>query len=82
MGKAEKLLEKLVGAKNTFVWTDLVTLLAQQGYEKQEMAGSRVRFFNAERDHIILLHKPHPENYIKGGALKSVKESLKQVGIL
>ncbi|WP_439242557.1 type II toxin-antitoxin system HicA family toxin [Lonepinella sp. BR2474] len=82
MGKAEKLLEKLACTKNTFVWTDLVTLLIQQGYEKQEMAGSRVRFFNAGRDHIILLHKPHPENYIKGGALKSVKESLKQVGIL
>ncbi|HHE8876242.1 TPA: type II toxin-antitoxin system HicA family toxin [Haemophilus influenzae] len=46
------------------------------------MAGSRVRFYNRTLEHTILLHKPHPENYIKGGALKSVKESLKQVGIL
>ncbi|MFQ1048671.1 hypothetical protein ACIRXL_00910 [Avibacterium paragallinarum] len=46
------------------------------------MAGSRVRFYNAELDHLILLHKPHPENYIKGGALKSVKEGLKGVGLL
>ncbi|MCK3657241.1 HicA [Pasteurellaceae bacterium Pebbles2] len=82
MGRAEKLLEKLASAKNTFAWSDLVTLLAQQGYEKQEMAGSRVRFYNNELDHLILLHKPHPENYIKGGALKSVKEALKQVKIL
>ena len=54
---------------------NLVSLLAQQGYEKREMAGSRVRFYNRTLEHTILLHKPHPENYIKGGALKSVKES-------
>lgn len=82
MGRAEKLLEKLVNSKNTFVWTDLVTLLSQLGYERKEMAGSRVRFYNVELDHLILLHKPHPENYIKGGALKSVKDSLKGVGLL
>ncbi|MFC0308543.1 type II toxin-antitoxin system HicA family toxin [Gallibacterium trehalosifermentans] len=82
MGKSEKLLEKLANAKSTFVWSDLVTLLAQLGYEKKEMAGSRVRFYHAELNHLILLHKPHPENYIKGGALKSVKESLKGVSLL
>lgn len=82
MGRAEKLLDKLAQSKSTFSWTELVTLLAQQGYEKREMAGSRVRFYHSELDHTILLHKPHPENYIKGGALKSVKEALKQVGIL
>ena len=82
MGRVEKLLDKLAQSKSTFSWTELVTLLAQQGYEKREMAGSHVRFYHSGLDHTILLHKPHPENYIKGGALKSVKEALKQVGIL
>ncbi|MBE2895520.1 type II toxin-antitoxin system HicA family toxin [Pasteurellaceae bacterium HPA106] len=82
MSKAEKLLLKLVQARSTFVWTDLVTLLTQLGYEKKEMAGSRVRFYHPKTTHLILLHKPHPENYIKGGALKSVKESLKQENYL
>lgn len=82
MGKAEKLLAKLASTGNTFAWTDLVTLLTQQGYQKQEMEGSRGRFYHPERDHLILLHKPHPENYIKGGALKAVKDGLKQAGIL
>ncbi|MCW9698428.1 MULTISPECIES: type II toxin-antitoxin system HicA family toxin [unclassified Avibacterium] len=82
MGKSKKLLEKLTNAKNTFIWSDLLTLLAQLGYEKREMAGSRVRFYHAELNHLILLHKPHPENYIKGGALKSVKDGLKGVGLL
>ena len=81
MSKAEKLLSKLFNAQSTFVWTDLVTLLSQLGYEKKEMAGSRVRFYHEQSGHLILLHKPHPENYIKGGALKSVKEALKARGL-
>ena len=82
MTKAEKMLAKLKNANSTFVWSDLVTLLNQLGYEKKEMAGSRVRFFHPELDNMILLHKPHPENTIKGGALKSVKLTLKQEGLL
>ena len=82
MTKAEKMLAKLKNANSTFVWSDLVTLLNQLGYEKKEMAGSRVRFFHPELDSMILLHKPHPENTIKGGTLKSVKLTLKQEGLL
>lgn len=82
MGKTEKLLEKMAYAKNTFPFKDLVVLLSQLGYEKSEMAGSRVRFFHQETKHLILLHRPHPENEIKGGALKSVKQALKQEGFL
>lgn len=82
MGKQDKLLAKLQNSPKVFPWSDLVTLLAQLNYEKKEMAGSRVRFFNAETDALLLLHKPHPENEIKGGALKSVIMHLKQEGIL
>lgn len=82
MSKHEKLLEKLGQSGNTFEWSDLVTLMSQLGYQMSEMEGSRVRFFHAEKDHIIRLHKPHPENYIKGGALKDVKTQLKDRGFL
>lgn len=82
MGKIEKLLERLSNSKNTFSYKDLVVLLNQLGYEKFEMSGSRVRFFNPKSEHLILLHRPHPENEIKGGALKSVKQALKQEGFL
>ena len=44
MGKTEKLLEKFGNSKNTFPYKDLVVLLNQLGYEKFEMAGSRVSF--------------------------------------
>ena len=56
--------------------------MRQRGYEKIKIAGSRVRFFNEKTEHMILLHRPHPENEIKGGALKAVKQALKQEGFL
>ena len=82
MTKQDKLLDKLRESGNTFDWNDLVVLLGRLGYEKQEMAGSRVRFMNRDNDHIIRLHKPHPENHIKGGALRDIKTQLKARGFL
>lgn len=82
MTKQDKLLDKLKQTAKTFKWSDLETLLSQLGYEQQEMAGSRVRFYHSTRNLLIRLHKPHPENEIKGGALKAVKEHLKQEGFL
>lgn len=82
MSRTEKLLSRLNLGGNTFNWKDLITLLAQLGYEKQEMSGSRVRFYNTRTQHMIRLHKPHPDNHIKGGALKDVRQQLKQEGYL
>lgn len=82
MGKQEKLLTKLGEVRKSFPWSDLATLLAQLGYQKKEMAGSRVRFYHSGKDALLLLHKPHPENELKGGALKAVKAHLKQEGWL
>ena len=82
MGKQDKLLGKLGVARKVFPWNELVTLLTQLGYEKKEMSGSRVCFYHKGRDALLLLHKPHPENELKGGALKSVKAHLKQEGWL
>lgn len=46
------------------------------------MSGSRIRFYHSKKDSLILLHKPHPENEIKSGALKAVKLILEQEGWL
>lgn len=82
MSKRGKLLAKLNAGSNTFPWVDLVALMTQLGYEQQEMAGSRVRFYNSSTGHMLRLHRPHPENTIKGGALKAVRQTLKQEGYL
>ena len=81
MSKQDKLLEKLRQSGNTFEWSDTVTLLVRLGYTQTEMAGSRVRFTH-ESLRMILIHKPHPQNYIKDGALKAVKTSLIKDDIL
>jgi len=81
MSKYEKLLEKLRMSGNTFDWSDTITLLLRLGYTQTEMAGSRVRFTH-ETLSMILIHKPHPQNYIKDGALKAIKASLRKDDIL
>lgn len=81
MTKSEKLLEKLKNAQKTFVFSELVTILAQLGFTMHERAGSRVVFIcDNEPSNRIHLHKPHPENTIKGGALKAVKAYLDEKG--
>lgn len=81
MTKKDKLKAKLQGDISTFVFSDLVTLLSQFGYEMHERAGSRVIFIHVDDDSDrIHLHKPHPENTIKGGALKAVKAYLSEKG--
>ena len=82
MGKSDKLKEQLKNAPKTYSWSDLTTLMKQLGYEKKEMAGSRVRFYHPETRHLIRLHKPHPENHLKGGALKDIRLALKQEGYI
>jgi predicted RNA binding protein YcfA (HicA-like mRNA interferase family) len=82
MGKLDKLKDSFLKSKKTFAWAELVSLLSLLGYEKKEMQGSRVRFYNKEVDHTILMHRPHPENYIKGGTIKAVKETLKEVDLI
>ena len=82
MSKREKLLSRLDAANTTFPWSDLETLMIQLGYEQQEKAGSRVRFYNAATGHMLRLHRPHPENTIKGGALKAIRQALKLEGYL
>lgn len=72
MSKHDKRLDKLRQAKSTLDWADAVALLMQLGYEQHEMAGSRVRFTHPTRP-MILLHRPHPENHLRGGALKALK---------
>jgi len=80
MGRLEKLMDKLRRSENTFAWNDVLALFSQLGYIKVEGAGSRVTFINKDQV-MIKMHKPHPENYIKGGALKAVKQHLSTQGI-
>ena len=80
MGKTEKLLTKLIDAKNSYAWSDLVTLLKALGFEPLEGSGSRVRFVTGDLQ--IRLHKPHPQKELKAYAVRQVKEVLESEGLL
>ena len=69
MTKAEKLRLKLAQATKTFMFSDLVTVLSQLGYEMYERAGSRVVFVNeqdgSDRIHLHKPRKDHQRRYFK-----------------
>ena len=81
MTRKDRLADKFMAARKTFPWRDFCALMKQLGYAQHEMAGSRVRFTHPEYP-MILLHRPHPGNELKGAALKSVQQTLKQEGVL
>lgn len=80
MSKVDKLLEKFKLAKGTFKWSDLANLLTHLGFKSIEAEGSRVTFTNGRIT--IKLHKPHPQKEVKAYAIKQVKQTLKNEGLL
>ncbi len=80
MSKSSRMLIKLLGIPKTFNWNDLETILSGLGYTTKQGSGSRVKFYNQETNHLISLHKPHPGNEMKPGAIKDVAQSLKEQG--
>jgi len=63
-------------------WNDVSSLLKKLGYEKLEGDGSRVKFVNLEKQSIIELHRPHPQNTIKAYTKKDIIKELKERGLI
>ncbi|NOU62345.1 type II toxin-antitoxin system HicA family toxin [Marinifilum caeruleilacunae] len=85
MGQKEKLIKRLLSLPKDFTIQEMTTLLKRLGYKsfnKGATSGSRIAFVHEETKHVIRLHKPHPGNEIKVGALKSVVKSLKDLGYI
>ncbi|MEO6130502.1 MAG: type II toxin-antitoxin system HicA family toxin [Saprospiraceae bacterium] len=61
------------------MYHELKYLLAQFGYAELKAgntSGSRVAFWNKEKQDIIRLHKPHPGNELKDYQRKLIKSHL------
>ncbi|MCX5813639.1 MAG: type II toxin-antitoxin system HicA family toxin [Proteobacteria bacterium] len=85
MGKADKLLKRLISEPKDFTYDELKRLLSAYGYEEAQTgktSGSRVAFINHDSRHIIRLHKPHPHPELKQYQIDDVLEELKRQGIL
>lgn len=67
MSKIEKLIEKLKSKPKDFTWDEMMKILKHFGFEqisKGKTSGSRRKFVN-EKNQIICLHEPHPQNVLK-----------------
>jgi hypothetical protein len=85
MTTIDKLLDKISKQPRTFKYPELRTLLTGLGYieySKGKTSGSRVAFYNKERDHLIRLHKPHPGNELKKYQINLIYQELKSQGYI
>ena len=75
MTKKEKLIERMRRLPKDFTFAELETVFLQLGFEKDDKgktSGSRVRFYNEDKQLQYLAHKPHPANIVKEKALKDI----------
>jgi hypothetical protein len=80
MSKENKLIKMLVSRPKDFTYNELRRLLTNLGYEEHKNAktsGSRVAFINRGSNHIIRLHKPHPDNELKQYQIEQIIEELR-----
>jgi hypothetical protein len=85
MTAKDKLIDRFKKLPKDFTFDELARLLTSLEFEqsnKGKTSRSRVRFINRESKSIIDLHKPHPKNIIKEGALKDVYEKLIIAGFI
>ena len=84
MGKKEKLIQRLKSKPKDFSFDEAETLLGYLSYSrsnKGRTSGSRV-MFTSENHAPILMHKPHPNNELKGYQVQQLVEILQQEGLI
>ena len=75
MTKKEKLIERMRQLPKDFTFAELETVFLQLGFEKDDKgktSGSRVRFYNKDKQLQYLAHRPHPNSIVKEKALKDI----------
>ena len=81
MGKQDKTLNKIYEdpVRSDVKWNDIESLLNAKGAEITEGKGSRVRIqLNGVK---AVFHRPHPSPETDKGALKSMREFLRNAGV-
>lgn len=83
MGKKEKLIARLKSNPKDFTFDEMQTLLTALGFEKSnkgKTSGSRVKFIKENIP--IILHKPHPRNYLLEYQVKQIIEVLEKENLI
>lgn len=63
-------------------WDELKNVLVHLGYSYLPGSGSRRKFYNKEKDALIICHQPHPSPSVDKGCLADVADHLKTHGFL
>ena len=85
MSRFDKARERLLLRPKDYTYTETKYLLSQLGFiecSKGKTSGSRVKFYRASDQRIILLHKPHPGDVMSIGAIKDLADRLEEMGEL
>ena len=80
MNKRDKLLQRFCNNPKDFTFEEMESLFHSFGFEtfnKGATSGSRIEFYNKEKEISYIMHKPHPSNIIKGYVMKQVMMFLK-----
>ena len=85
MSTFEKAKQRILSKPNDYTYSEARVLLRHLGFEefnKGKTSGSRVKFYRKEDGAILMLHKPHPGDITKPGALKALLNFLIERGEL
>ena len=85
MSQLEKAKARIRSKPKDYTYTEGKSLLTQLGfleYNKGKTSGSRVKFYREKDQKIILLHKPHPDDIMRSGAIKDLVKFLRDLGEL
>lgn len=82
MSKHEKAFAKLLASPtpSNIKWDELVGVLQHLGYSQLNNSGSRRKFYNRDRDLLIICHQPHPRPDVDKGCIADVVDHLKANG--
>jgi hypothetical protein len=78
--RTEKLLKRLFTTPTDFTYREAKTLLGAYGFVEQQKgmtSGSRVAFYRAADGRSVLLHKPHPGQIMRLGAVRQLAEFMR-----
>ncbi len=85
MSKKEQLLQRFLSKPKDFTYAEVKPLLRALGYDEiktGKTSGSRIAFMNKKTQHLIRLHKPHPENILKRYQLDLIEDELKNMEVI
>ena len=85
MSNLEKAKERLRALPKDYTYSEARKLLTRLGFNERNQgktSGSRVGFYRASDDAVILLRKPHPSNEMSAGAVKALAQFLTDKGDL